>query len=359
MTNFEIIKTTNPKTKPTKEEESSLGFGKRFSDHMFIMDYNEEKGWHNGRVVPYGPLVLDPAAVVFHYGQELFEGLKAYKHENGEVVLFRPIDNIRRMNETCERICIPTIDEEVAMDAIKTIVDVDRDWVPTSFGTSLYVRPFIIGTQPFLGVHPANEYMFVIILAPSGYYYPNGLAPTKIYVEDKYVRAVVGGTGNTKIGANYAISLKAQMDAEEKGYNQVLWLDGIERKYVEEIGTSNAFFVIDGTVITAPLAGTILPGVTRRTVIQVLKDKGIPIEERKLSIDEVITAHKEGKLDEVFASGTAAVISPVGYMEYKGEGYTINNNEIGELSQMLYDAITEIQYGKVEDTHGWIEKVEI
>lgn len=356
MTNFEIIRTTNPKAKPT--DESKLGFGKCFSDHMFVMEYSEEKGWHDGKVVPYGPITLDPAAVVFHYGQELFEGLKAYNAPDGNVLLFRPLDNIRRMNETCDRICVPRIDEQVALDAIKAVVDADRDWIPKTPGTSLYVRPFIIGTEAFLGVHPAKQYKFIIILAPSGHYYPNGLAPTKIYVEDKYVRAVAGGTGFAKIGANYAISLKAQMEAEEKGYNQVLWLDGIERKYVEEIGTSNAFFMIDGTVITAPLAGTILPGVTRRTVIQVLKDKGIPVEERKLSIDEIIEAQKAGKLNEAFASGTAAVISPVGYIEYKGVGYTVNNNEIGEVSQMLYDTITQIQRGDLPDTHGWTVKVD-
>lgn len=351
MTKFEVIRTNSPKTKPT--DESKLGFGKVFSDHMFVMDYNREQGWHNGRVEPYGPISIDPAAVVFHYGQELFEGLKAYKAADGRVLLFRPIDNIRRMNDTCDRICVPRIDEQLALDAIKAAVDADRDWIPTTPGTSLYIRPFIIGTQPFLGVHPSNEYKLIIILAPSGHYYPNGLSPTKIFVEDKYVRAVIGGTGNTKIGANYAISLKAQMEAEEKGYNQVLWLDGIERKYVEEIGTSNAFFMIDGMVITSPLLGTILPGVTRRTVIQVLKDNGIPVEERRLSIDEVIEAQKSGRLNEVFASGTAAVISPVGQISYKGEIYVVNNNQIGPVSQMLYDTITKIQRGDLPDTHGW------
>ena len=351
---FSITKTTNPKAKP---DEEHLKFGVDFSDHMFIMDWAPEKGWHDGRIVPYGPLSLDPATVCFHYAQVMFEGMKAYRTEDGRILLFRPDMNARRSNRTSERLCIPTMDEELYVEAVKALVAVDADWVPSKENSSLYIRPFIIADEPFVGVRPSNHYKFIIILSPVGPYYPSGLKPTKIYVEDKYVRAAIGGTGEIKCGGNYAASLKAQVEAGEKGYDQILWLDGIHRKYVEEIGTSNAFFVIDGEVITAPLEGTILPGITRNSVIQLLRQKGIAVSERKLLIDDVYAAARSGRLTEVFASGTAAVISPVGVLCYNDECVEINHNQVGPISQDMYDTLYGMQTGKQPDTMHWTVEV--
>ncbi|MEA4923143.1 MAG: branched-chain amino acid aminotransferase [Eubacteriaceae bacterium] len=354
MNKFPITKTTAPKQKP---DPNTLRFGTEFTDHMFIMEYQTGKGWHDGRIVPYGPIELEPAAVVFHYGQEMFEGLKAYETPSGRVQLFRPDMNAKRTNNTNRRLCIPEMDEDLYVECIKQLVAVDKDWIPKKEGTALYIRPFIIADEPFLGVRPSDHYKFMVILSPVGPYYEGGLTPTKLYVEDKYVRATKGGTGEAKCGGNYAASLKAQMEAHDQGYEQILWLDGVERKYVEEIGTSNAFFKIDGEVITAPLDGTILPGITRNSVIALLKDKGIKISERKLTVDEVFNAAKDGRLEEMFASGTAAVISPVGELKYKGENITINNGEIGPVAQDLYDTLYGIQTGKLEDKKGWTVEV--
>lgn len=351
---FKVTKTLNPKKKP---DPDTLEFGTVFTDHMFVMDYSEDKGWHDGRIVPYAPISLEPAAAVFHYAQEMFEGLKAYRTKEGRIQLFRPDMNAKRTTRTNDRICIPAIDEELYVEAIKAVVRIDADWVPAKEGTSLYIRPFIIASEPFLGVRPAREYTFFIILSPVGAYYKSGLAPTRIFVEDEYVRAALGGTGYSKIGGNYAASLKSQVKAHEMGYSQVLWLDGVERKYVEEIGTSNAFFVIDGEVITAPLEGTILPGITRDSVIHLLKDWGVKVSERKMAIDEIFKAYDEGKLNEVFASGTAAVISPVGELGWKDRKIVINGNQIGPLSQKLFDVLSGIQTGKLEDKFGWIVEV--
>ncbi|MEG0829377.1 MAG: branched-chain amino acid aminotransferase [Anaerovoracaceae bacterium] len=348
--NFKVTKTTNPKAKPNPD---TLRFGVDFTDHMFIMDYQEGKGWHDGRITPYAPLVLDPAAVVFHYAQEMFEGLKAYKAKDGRVLLFRPDMNAKRTNKTNDRLCIPQMDEDLYVDAVKALVEIDKDWIPEKEGTSLYIRPFIIADEPFLGVRRSNHYKFIIILSPVGPYYVGGLTPTKIYVEDNYVRATVGGTGEAKCGGNYAASLKAQEEAHEKGYEQILWLDGVHRKYVEEIGTSNAFFIIGDEVITAPLDGTILPGITRNSVIALLKDKGLKISERKITIDEICQAHKDGTFKEMFASGTAAVISPVGELCYKGNQMVINGGGIGSVAQALYDTLYGIQTGSSKDTFGW------
>ena len=349
-----ITTTQNPKAKP---DPATLGFGEVFTDHMFIMDYDEGRGWHDPRIVPYGPLQIDPAAAVLHYAQEMFEGLKTYKGEDGGMRLFRPDMNAKRTNKTNDRICLPYIDEEAYVDAIKAIVEVDKDWAPDYPGTSLYIRPFIFATEPFLGVRPSRNYSFIIILSPVGPYYKGGIQPTKIYVEDKYVRSAEGLTGYAKVGGNYAMSLKAQVEAHEKGYAQVLWLDGRERRYVEEIGTSNAFFVISGEVWTAPLTGTILPGITRDSVIQILKDRGLTVHEERFTIEEVYKASDDGKLDEVFAAGTAAVISPVGEMMWKGRQIVINGGEIGPMSQSLYDTITGIQSGRLPDPYGWVMKL--
>jgi len=355
MLNIRIEKTAQPKAKP----EGKLGFGKIFTDHMFMMNYSTEKGWHDARIVPYGGITLDPSAMVFHYAQELFEGMKAYRRKDDVIQLFRPDKNIERMNNTCDRLCVPRIDPADALQAIRSLVAVDKDWVPTEDGTSLYIRPFIIATDPMLGVHPSHTYLFIIILSPVGSYYEAGLDPVKIYVEREYVRCVKGGTGIAKAGGNYAASLKGQQKAEQLGYAQVLWLDGVHRKYIDEVGAMNVFFVIDGVVVTPDLTdGNILPGVTRRSCIELLQSWGMPVEERKVSIDELIEAHKNGKLNEAFGTGTAAVISPVGELFDEGNKMIINDGKIGPISQKLYDTITGIQWGKLEDTLSWTLPVE-
>lgn len=352
---FSIELTKNPKQKPDPDD---LKFGTVFTDHMFIMDYDPENGWHDGRIVPYGPIALDPASSVFHYGQEMFEGLKAYKTGEGRVQLFRPDMNAKRTNSTNERMCIPQIDEELYIDAIKALVAVDKDWIPQKPDTALYVRPFIIATDKYLGVAASSSYKFMIILSPVGPYYESGLAPTKIYVENDFVRSAPGGTGYAKIGGNYAAAMIAEQKAHDMGYDQVLWLDAKEGKYVEEIGTSNAFFKIDGELYTAPLVGTILPGITRDSMIKVMKDWGYKVNEVRFTIEDVFKAAEEGRLEEVFATGTAAVISPVGELFWNDRHIVINSNEIGELSQKLYDELYGIQTGEIADTRGWIVTVE-
>lgn len=355
MLNIKIEKTAQPKQKPV--DPDNLGFGQFFSDHMFIMSYTEGQGWHDPEIKPYQPLVLEPSAMVFHYGQEMFEGMKAYKTKEGKILLFRPGKNITRINVTNERLCIPQVNEADILQAIKAIVAMDQDWIPDAEGTSLYIRPFIIATDPYLGVRPSNTYKFIVIVGPVGAYYKEGINPVKIWVEDEYVRAVKGGTGYAKTGGNYAASLKAQQKAKEKGYTQVLWLDGIERKYIEEVGTMNVFFKIKGEVITPSLEGSILPGVTRDSTIELLKHWGIPVTERKLSIQEVYEAAQAGTLEEVFGTGTAAVISPVGELNWEGKIFAVNGGKIGDLSQKIYDVMTGIQTGKLEDTFGWVVEV--
>ena len=349
MLNIKITRTDCPKAKP----QGALGFGKIFTDHMFVMDYTEGKGWHDARIVPFGEFSFSPAAMVFHYGQEMFEGLKAYKGSDGKSYLFRPDMNAKRANATNERLCIPYLPEEDFVQAVKAVVKVDEDWIPTEEGTSLYIRPFIIATDPFLGVSPSKTYKFIIILSPSGAYYASGLQPVGIWIEDDFVRAVRGGIGYTKTGGNYAASLAAQVKAHDAGYSQVLWLDGVERKYIEEVGAMNIFFKINGTVVTPMLNGSILPGITRDSVIRLCKEWGVPVEERKISVDELIEAQKNGTLEEVFGTGTAAVISPVGKLRYKDDVMTIGSGEIGQLSQKLYDTVTGIQTGKTADNFGW------
>mgnify|MGYP000530431397 FL=1 len=349
-----VEKTKNPKQKPQSDQ---LVFGKVFSDHMFVCDYSTEKGWHDPRIIPYQNLQVDPSVMTIHYGQSIFEGLKAYKTKDGQVNLFRPLENIRRLNDSCKRLCIPTIDEELGLMAIKKLVDIERDWIPEEDGTSLYIRPFIYATEPHLGVRPSNTYSFVIITGPVGAYYKEGINPVKIYVESSYVRAVKGGLGEAKASANYAASLKAQVEAKEKGYTQVLWLDGVEKKYIEEVGTMNVFFVIGDEVVTPELNGSILPGITRKSCIELLKSWGYNMNERRISIQEVYEAHEKGLLKEVFGTGTAAVISPVGELNWDGHIITINDGKTGQISKRLYDTLTGIQYGKLPDQFGWIEKV--
>jgi len=354
MLNIEIHKTNTPQKKP---DENNLGFGQFFTDHMFVMDYSSKLGWHNASIIPYSPLSFEPSIMVFHYGQAVFEGLKAYRTNDDRILLFRPEKNMERLNVSCRRLCIPEIDVEFAVEVIKTLVNLDRDWVPKKEGTSLYIRPFIIATDPYLGVKPSDTYKFIIILSPVGAYYPEGMNPVKIYVEPKYTRAAKGGVGFTKTSGNYASSLIAQVEAKKKGYTQVLWLDCIEKRYIEEVGTMNVFFKINNQVITPPLEGTILPGITRDSVIQLLKSWNIPIVERKISIEEIYESNTKGQLEEAFGTGTAAVISPIGELNWNDKKMIINGGNSGALSLKLYEALTGIQYGKLPDPFSWTKEV--
>ncbi|GIN84511.1 branched-chain-amino-acid aminotransferase 2 [Heyndrickxia sporothermodurans] len=353
----ELIKTTLTHSKKEIPNSSQLEFGRCFTDHMFIMDYIDGKGWHDPRIVPYQPISLDPAAMIFHYGQTVFEGLKAYKTKDEKVLLFRPNKNMERLNLSNERLCIPKIDEEFVLDALKQLIRLDQEWIPTIEGTSLYIRPFIISTEPYLGVAASKSYRLMIILSPVGSYYKEGIHPVKIFVEREFVRAVAGGTGKAKTAGNYAASLKAQELSEKLGYSQVLWLDGVEKKYIEEVGSMNIFFKINGKVITPALNGSILEGVTRNSVIQLLKHWGIPVSERKISIDEIYESHRNGLVEEIFGTGTAAVISPVGELNWEGEKMVINNGQTGLLSKKLYNTITNIQNGEEPDPFDWTVEV--
>ena len=350
-----IEKTTAPKAKP--QDESKLGFGKIFTDHMFVMDYAQDKGWYNGRIVPFGPIPLHPASTVLHYGAEIFEGMKAYRAADGSIRMFRPMENIKRLNTSAERLCLPQLDEEGALHILNTMVQLEKDWVPHSDGTSLYIRPFLFGNDPHLGVHAVKEATFVVICSPVGAYYAEGINPVKIAIEDTDVRAVRGGTGYAKCGGNYAASLRAGQRAEEQGYTQVLWLDGVERKYIEEVGAMNVMFKINGKIVTPALSGSILPGITRKSCIELLKDWGYTVEERPISVDELFTAAADGSLEEAWGTGTAAVVSPIGQLYYQGKAYTLCDGKIGQVAQKLYDNLTGIQWGKLPDAHGWSYKV--
>jgi len=355
MLNITISQSKQLKAKP---DESNLGFGQFFTDHMFMMDYTEGMGWHDPRVIPYQPLMLDPATMVFHYGQEMFEGLKAYRDEKDEIILFRPEKNGERVNVTNERICLPYLPVEDFVQSIKTLISVDKEWVPRLAGNSLYIRPFIIATDPFLGVRPSETYKFMIILSPVGAYYKEGINPVKIWVEKEFVRAVKGGVGYAKTGGNYVASLKAQINAKKRGFTQVLWLDGIERKYIEEVGTMNVFFKINGKVVTPSLNGSILPGVTRDSVIELLRSWDVEVSEERISIDQLIEYHRIGLLEEAFGTGTAAVISPIGELFYEDQEYILNEGKIGELSAKVYSELMGIQTGKNTDIFNWTTRVE-
>ncbi len=351
------IKFTKAEVLKEKPDSSTLGFGKIFTDHMFMMDWNDEKGWYNARIVPFENLSIHPASTVLHYGSEIFEGLKAYRRKDGKVQLFRPIENIRRMNNSAERLCLPQIPEDMAMEVLTKFVEIEQDWTPSAEGTSLYLRPYMFGNDESLGVHAVHNATYVIIASPVGSYYKEGINPVKIMIEDEDVRAVRGGTGYAKCGGNYAASNRAGQRAEQKGYSQVLWLDGVERKYIEEVGAMNVMFKIGDEIVTPMLSGSILPGITRKSCIEVLKDKGYKVSERLLSIDELDEALKSGTLKEAWGCGTAAVVSPIGELCYKDVKYPINNGEIGEVTQMLYDTLTGIQWGKIEDTYGWTKEI--
>lgn len=346
-----IQKTEHPKAKP--QDEGSLRFGRLFTDHMFIVEYTEGRGWHDARIQPYGPLSIDPASPVLHYSQEIFEGLKAYRRPDGQIQLFRPMENALRMNRSAERICMPALDPEFQVHAMKTLVDLEREWVPQAEGTSLYLRPTMIADGAELGVHPAHHFLYYIICSPSGAYYRNGIAPIRIHIEDRYVRAVIGGTGAAKTGGNYAASLRATFEAADRGFDQVLWLDGRENKYVEEVGAMNIMFVLDGVICTAVLEGNILPGITRKSILQLAQEKGYKTEERRISVAELFEAYDKGLFSEAFGTGTAAVISPVGELEYKGRSIVLNNGKIGPIAQEMYDTLVGIQRGTSPDPHGW------
>ena len=349
-----ITRSKNLKSKP---DDANLGFGTIFTDHMFNMDYSLDDGWQAPRIEPYGSIEMDPATMFLHYGQGVFEGLKAYRTDSGQIQLFRPQENLKRLNRSCRRICIPEIDEDFALDAMKQLITLEKNWVPGAPETSLYIRPTIIAMDPFLGVRASHTYRYFIILSPVGAYYPGGFNPIKILVTSDYVRAVRGGVGEAKTPGNYAASLLAGEKAHDAGYTQVLWLDGVEQKYLEEVGAMNIFFVIDDEIITPELNGSILPGITRKSVIALAKHWNEKVTERKLSIDEVIDAHAAGRLKEVFGAGTAAVISPVGQIKYGDQVITINDNQTGPVAQKYYNAITDIQYGKAEDPLGWVVPV--
>lgn len=333
---------------------NGLSFGTLFTDHMFNMDYSTDKGWYNPRIEPYGPITMDPSTMVLHYGQSIFEGLKAFKTDSDGINLFRPEENFRRFNRSAEKMCIPQLDEAFALDALKQLLAVEKRWVPSSPGTSLYIRPTIIAMDPFLGVRASYEYRFFIILSPVGAYYKEGFDPVKIWVTEKYVRSVPGGVGDVKTAGNYAASLCASEEAHKLGYTQVLWLDGVERRYIEEVGSMNIFFVIDDEIITPALSGSILAGITRDTVIQLAAKWGKPVTQRRISIEEVMDAHDKGTLQECFGSGTAAVISPVGEIKYKDKLLTLGNGEVGPWARKFFDTITGIQYGRLDDPEGWV-----
>lgn len=339
-------------------DESELSFGTLFSDHMFNMDYDPENGWHNPRIEPYHAFQMDPSTMVLHYGQSIFEGLKAFKTPAGGINLFRPRENFKRFNRSAHKLCIPEIDEDFALQALMELLKLEKRWIPGAPGTSLYIRPTIIATDPFLGVRASYTYRFFIILSPVGAYYKEGFNPVKIWVTDKYVRAVRGGMGEVKTAGNYAASLYAGEEAHRKGYTQVLWLDGVERKYVEEVGSMNIFFVIDNELVTPSLSGSILSGITRDTVLQLAKKWGLPVTERRLSIDELVDLYEADRLQEVFGSGTAAVISPVGEIKYRDKAMSVGDGSVGPWAKRFFEAITDIQYGRAEDPENWVLPVE-
>lgn len=351
------VKKANAQQLKTKPDQSNLGFGQHFTDHMLLMKWSKENGWHDTEITPFQDFTVSPAAMVFHYGQAIFEGLKAYRGKDNQILLFRPKDNLERMNHSAVRMCMPRLPVEKVLKALRALLYLDRDWVPSAEGASLYIRPTMVAMEPALGVRPAEMYYFYVILCPVGAYYPEGFNPTKIYVADKYVRAVTGGVGEAKTAGNYAASLSASQEAKKAGCTQVLWLDACEHKYLEEVGTSNIFLRIDDELLTPPLEGSILHGITRDSVMQLARDWGVAVIEKRITIDETLGAIKDGSLQEIFASGTAAVISPVGELHYKGERYVVNEGTTGELAKKLFDELQNIQFGWKEEQHGWAVRV--
>lgn len=354
---MEIVQRKTLKEKP--KEGAALGFGRYFTDYMFTMKYTAAEGWHGAKIVPNEPQSFDLGTSIFHYAQGIFEGMKAFRQPDGSVCVFRPEENWARMNRSAERMCIPTFPAELAQEGLEELLCIEKDWIPKERGTALYIRPTIVATQVMLGVHASAEYLFFIILSPVGSYYAHGLEPTKLLVEDFFVRSAIGGTGEAKCIGNYAASMKAGELAERKGFDQVLWLDAAEKKYVEEVGSMNIFFVLGGEVVTPALVGSILPGITRKSCLTILREKGYRMSERRISVGEVISAIEDGTLSEAFGTGTAAVISPVGLIRYREKDYQIGGGKMGEITQMLYDEITGIQYGELPDPRGWRKTVRV
>ena len=354
MMNISVTKNEHPGVMPAADV---LGFGEYFSDHMFVMDYNDAQGWHDARIVPYGPLSLSPAATVFHYGAEVFEGMKAYRRPDGGIQMFRPWENIARLNRSCDRLGLPKVNPDDMLEALHALISIDRDWVPKEPGTSMYIRPFLFGTDTSLSLHGVHTAMLVVILSPVGSYFKEGLRPVKIVVETEDVRAVRGGTGEAKCGGNYGAANRAGERAIEMGYSQVLWMDAIEHKYVEEGGGMNVMFKIAGTVVTPMLNGSILPGVTRKSCVEMMRSWGMNVEERRVGIDELVAAAENGTLEEAWCVGTAAVVSPIGELTYQGKTFIVNDFKIGETSQKLYDRLTALQWGKEPDTFGWTDVI--
>lgn len=352
-----LLKKCADSQRKTKPDENALGFGRYMADHMFVMNYERSKGWHDPLIKNYEAFSLEPAAMALHYGQAIFEGLKAYRGKGDNIYLFRPLDNLQRMNVSAERMCMPPIPVETVLEGLKKLVRLDEAWVPSAPGATLYIRPTMIASEAGLGVRPANQYIFFIITCPVGAYYPEGFNPVKIFVTDKYVRAVPGGVGHVKTAGNYAASIMAAVEAQKEGYTQVLWLDAVARKYIEEVGTMNIFFLINDELVTPPLSGSILPGITRDSVIRLADKWGVKVSEKRITIDEVLTAIDNGSLQEIFGTGTAAVISPVGELYYRGQTRIINQGKTGRLSQRLFDEIQAIQNGYQTDPFGWVVKV--
>lgn len=351
---IEIQKSANLKQKP---DASQLGFGKYFTDHMIVMEHDEE-GWHDAKIVPYGPFAMEPSSMVIHYGQTIFEGMKAYRTPENKINLFRPTENFKRLNQSCRRLCIPEVDEAYCLETLLDLIRLEQDWVPSAPDTSLYIRPFIFADDPHLGVKASTKYIYCIILSPVGAYYAEGLKPVRIYVEDEYVRAVKGGMGFAKTAGNYAASLLAGELAHEKGFSQVLWLDGVSHKNVEEVGSMNIFFKFNDELVTPMLNGSILGGITRKSICELAQSMGVKVSERVVPIEEVFERHAKGELEEVFGSGTAAVVSPVSELCMGDRSIVVNNGEMGALTSKLYDTLTGIQWGRLEDPFGWTLTVE-
>ena len=352
-----IVPLSDAEQKAKFTDESQLGFGKIFTDRMLLVEWKLGQGWVDARIKKNEPFVLDPAALVFHYAQEIFEGLKAYKWKDGSIALFRPEMNARRFNHSAERLCMPDVPEELFLNGIEQLVALERDWVPGAEGTSLYIRPTMIGVEAVVGIKPSDHYYFYVILSPVGAYYPQGFKPIRIMVENKYVRATPGGTGEAKTGGNYASSLKAGLEAKEKGFDQVLWLDGVHRRYIEEVGAMNMFFAYGDTIVTAPLEGTILHGVTRDSVLTLARSLNMTVEERRIDVNDLMNDIRTGKITEAFGSGTAAVVTPVGALCYDDECLEVNGGGVGKHTRELYDTLTGIQTGKIADKFGWIRKI--
>ena len=337
-----------------------FGFGDKFANRMFIQKYSVENGWHDAKIGPFEPLTLSPATAVFHYAQEIFEGTKAYRREDGKINLFRPMENMRRFNRSATRMAMPVVDEEEHLSAIVKLVEMEHQWVPAKAGASLYIRPTMIASQPALGVHASKEYLHFVIVGPVGAYFSQGFNPVPVYISDKYRRAVRGGVGDAKTGGNYAASLFVGAEAKEKGYSQVLWLDAIEGRFIEEVGAMNICFVYEGKrIVTPPLTGSILPGITRKSVLHLGKDLGYDVAEEPIDVNDMLADVKSGKITEVFGCGTAAVIAPVGKFGYKDDEYTINNYEVGPVAKRLYQELTDIQYGRIEDRFGWTVTIDV